>query len=90
MWRKFWIYSEKQSPINFNPFMPAAAKTAWQFWWFLANKSNIWILFEGELFIRTLSTTLHQIIWKLMLHSKIIFKSMMDPAGQVILQARKG
>ena len=39
-------------------------------------KSNGWNSFEGELFIKTISTTLIQIVCKLMLHSEVIFKSM--------------
>ena len=40
----------------FNPFMPLSAKSDRQFWWYLSNRSNIWKIFEGELFIRNLST----------------------------------
>ena len=36
-------------------------------------------IFDGELFIRTLSTTFLQILSKLVLHLKIIFKSMTSP-----------
>ena len=36
-------------------------------------------IFEGELFIQTPSTTLLQIFYKFMLHSKVIFKSMIGP-----------
>ena len=76
----------------FNPFIPVAAKTARQFWRYLTNKSNIQKIFEEELFIATLSTTLLQIFCKVMLHSKIIFKSMSGPddIGQVDLQAWMG
>ena len=45
----------------------------------LSLKSNDWKIFEGELFIITLSTTPLQIVCKLLLHSKVIFKSMTSP-----------
>ena len=38
-------------------------------------------IFEGELFIRSLSTTVHQIFCKFMLHSKVFFKSITVPDG---------
>ena len=46
-------------------------------------------MIEGELFIRTLSTTLLQIFCEFMLHSKVIFESMADTddTNQVNLQA---
>ena len=68
--------------------MPVAAKTNRQCWCYLFNKSNIWEIFEGELFIRSLSTTLLQILCEFMPHSKVIFKSMAGPdkTGQVDLQ----
>ena len=56
-----------------DPLLPAAATTAWQFWWYYSSQSNILKIFEGELIIRTLSTTLLEIFCKFMLHSKVIF-----------------
>ena len=46
-------------------------------------------IFEGDLIIKTLSTTLLQIFGKLMLQFKVIFKSMIGPddTRQVDLQA---
>ena len=72
--------------------MPVAAKNAGQFRWYLSNKSNIYKIFEGELFIRTPSTTLLQIFRKFVLYSKVILKSLADPddIGQVGLQAWMG
>ena len=65
--------------------MFVAAKTAWQFWWYLSNQSNLKKIFEGELFIKFLSTTFLQMFCKLMLNFKVIFKSMTAPdnSGQV-------
>ena len=40
---------------------------------------------EGELFIKTLSTTLLQIVFKLMLHSEAIFKNMTGPDDTCML-----
>ena len=37
-----------------NPFMPVAAKTAWQFWWYLSYKCNFQKIVEGEMYFRTL------------------------------------
>ena len=72
--------------------MPVAAKTAWQFWWYLFYKSNILNIFEGELFIKILSLTLLQTVYKLMLHFKVIVKSMTgaDDTCQEDLQAWMG
>ena len=73
-----------------NPFMPVAAKTARQ--WYLFNKSNISKKYEWELFIKTPSTTLHQISFELMLHSRVIFENKIGPDDmrQVHLQAWMG
>ena len=50
--------------IRVKPFMHVAAKTAWLFWWYLSIKSYFQKIFEGEMFFRTLSTTLLQIFCK--------------------------
>ena len=75
-----------------NLFMPAAAKTIWLFWWYRSKKSNGLKIFDGELYIKTLPTTLLQIVYKLMLHSEVIFKSMTGPddTHQVDFQALMG
>ena len=72
--------------------MPVAAKTAWQFWWYLSNNSNVWKIFEGELFIQTPFTSLLQIFCKFMLYSEVIFQNVTGPdgTGQVDLQALMG
>ena len=56
---------------TFNPFIPVAAKTARQVWWYLSNESNIQKIVEVEMLIRTLFTftTLIQIFCKFMLTS---------------------
>ena len=47
------------------------------------SSSNIFLtiqkIFDGELFIRTLSTTLLQIFCDFMLHFKVIFESLKVP-----------
>ena len=43
------------------------------------KKSNIYEIFQGDLFIKTQSTTLLQIVSNLMPHSEVIFKSMTGP-----------
>ena len=55
----------------------------------LSVQSNGWNIFEGKLFIKTLSTTHLQLICKFMLHSIIIFKCITGPdnACQVDIQA---
>ena len=65
--------------VSANPFMPAASKTAGQFWGYLSNDSDIKKIFEGELFILTLSSTLFQISCEFMLHFKVISKSLIEP-----------
>ena len=59
-----------------NPFMHVPAKSAWLLWLYLYNISNVLKIFEGEMFTRTLSTTLLQISGKFMLNSKDIFKKL--------------
>ena len=46
---------------------------------FKVTKAIFKKIFEEELFIRTLSTTLLQIFCKCMLYSKVIFKNMIIP-----------
>ena len=54
-------------------------KTAWQFWKNLSGKSIFRKIFKGEIFIRTIPTTLLQISCKIILNSKVIVKSIRDP-----------
>ena len=58
---------------------PVTAKNVWLPWWYLSYDNIIQKIFEGELFIETVSTTLLQIVYELMLHSEVIFKSMTGP-----------
>ena len=46
-------------------------KAAWQFWGNLSRESIAWKIFEGEMLIRTLPTTLLQIFCKVILISKV-------------------
>ena len=59
--------------------MPVAAKMPDYFGDIFPPKSNGWKIFARELFIKTLSTTLLQIVCKFMLHSEVIFKSTTGP-----------
>ena len=72
--------------------MSVAAKTARLFWRYLFRKSNILKNSEGKLFIKSLSTTLLQIVFKLFLCSEVIFESMtgLYKNRQVNLQAKMG
>ena len=54
-------------------------KAAWQFWWNLASKSIFGKIFEGKMLIKTLATTLLQIIDKIIFNFKVIVKSIIDP-----------
>ena len=48
-------------------------------WQYLSNKKNGWKIFERDLFLITLSTTLNLIVYKLLLHLGVIFKRMTGP-----------
>ena len=69
----------------FDLFMSVVLKTAGLFCWYFAYKSNIQNIFEGEFFIKTLSTTLLQIVCELLLHSEVIFKIVTDPDDTQVL-----
>ena len=47
-------------------------KQAWQFWWYLSNRSIFLKIFEGELSIRSLTTTFLEIFCELLLYSQVI------------------
>ena len=51
-------------------------KQAWQFWIYFSNKGIFWKIFEGEMLIRSQTTTLLQIFCELLLYSQVSFKSM--------------
>ena len=57
----------------------SAAKTAWRFWKFLSNKSIIRKIFEGEMLFRTQPTILLQIFCEFVIHSQVIFESIIGP-----------
>ena len=92
-WPGVWSSPVWASPLNIhltchkwapgqqalNPLMLAAAKTAWQFWWNLSSKSVFGKIFEGEMLIRTLPTTLLQIFCKISFNPKVIVRSTIDP-----------
>ena len=54
-------------------------KPAWWFWCNLLNASIVEKIFEGEMLIRTLPTTLLQIFCNISCNSKVIVKSIIDP-----------
>ena len=62
-----------------NPLMLRTTKTALQFLRNIAGKSIFGKLFDEEMFIKTLLTTLLQIFRKIILNSKIAVKSIRDP-----------
>ena len=73
---RYWICNNF---LSFNPLMLTAAKTAWWFWWNLLAKSIFQELFEGEMYIRILPTTLLQMFSKSILNFWVIVKSVKDP-----------
>ena len=62
-----------EKDLTIKPFLSVAAKTYLTIL-VISNKTNIQKIFDGELFIRTLSTGLLQT-----LNSKVIFKSKTGP-----------
>ena len=62
-----------------NPFRPVAAKIAWLFRWYLSTKSNGWEIFEEELFIKPLSSSLLQIVEQVDASFPSNLKSMTGP-----------
>ena len=60
-------------------FMSVALKITSLFWGYLSNKSSFKKIFEGEMFITTLYTTLLQIFCELLLNSKVIPKHITGP-----------
>ena len=56
-------------------------KAAWQFRWNPKGKSIVTKIFDGEMFISILQTTLLQIFCKIILNFQVIFKSIKDPEG---------
>ena len=53
--RNRWWFLEELSCIDglMCPLMLTVAKTAWQFWWYLAYTISVRNIFEGEMLIRT-------------------------------------
>ena len=58
--------------------MLAVAKAAWQFWVKLPDQNIIEKIFKGEMLIRTLSKTLHQIFGKITLNFQLLGKIIND------------
>ena len=59
--------------------MPAAAKNAWLFPWYLCKKCIFLKTFEGEMLIKTQLTNRHQIFMKITLYSQDFYKSVQNP-----------
>ena len=57
--------------LTLNPFMPVAAKTAWQSCWHLSCKAICRKIFEGEMLGRKLLSTLLQKFFNLMHNSEV-------------------
>ena len=75
-----WGYGDTTiSQRDFNPLMLTAAKTSLTILMKSSGFSTIGKIFEGEMLIRTLPTTLLQIFCKIILNSKVIVKSIIDP-----------
>ena len=53
-------------------------KAAVQLWRIISGASKVVIRFEGEMSIRTLSTTLLQMFCKIILHSQVIVKGVIE------------
>ena len=77
-WSKFLLQKFSENYLCFTK------KDCWQ----CSNKRNIQKIFEEELFVGTLSTTLLQIFCKFTLHSKVIFKSMKGPEDTVLVNIK--
>ena len=58
-------------------------KTTWQFWWNPSGESIVWKIIEGEKSIRTLQTTFLWIFCEIILNSKVIVKSILDPGNNI-------
>ena len=69
----------KKAAGQVNPLILIAAKTAWWFWWNLLAKSIFQEIFEGEMYIRILPTTLLQMFSKSILNFWVIVKNIKDP-----------
>ena len=74
-----YYHSLPFSAIKLNPFMPVATETAWRFWWNLSSKSIVWKIVEGKMLMRTLQSTFLQIFCNIILNSKSIAKSSINP-----------
>ena len=70
----WWHY--RHLLMDFNPLMLTTAKTGLPILIKNSNKSIFWKIFEGEMLIRSQTTTLLQIFCELLLYSPVIFKSM--------------
>ena len=59
--------------------MPIAAKIARLFPAYFSNKIDFLKIFDGEILIKILPTTLLQVFCEIMSTAKLIFKSIKDP-----------
>ena len=73
-------------------FMPVAPKLPDYFGDIFLSKAIGWKILEGELFIKSLSTTVLQIVCKFLLYYEVIFQYMSGPdvSCQIDLQAQIG
>ena len=55
----------------------------WSFWWNLSCESIVRKISEGETLIRTQSTTLFQIFYKIIFNFQVISKSIVDPDDNI-------
>ena len=69
------MWSSSTWPLDLTYSCPEHPKAAWQFWWNLSAKSRIWKLFEGEMIMRSLPTTLIEPFRKIIFNYKVILKS---------------
>ena len=69
----------KLSPYWINLLILTSAKSSWQLGRNLSGRSIVGNIFKGERWIRKIPTTFLQIFCKIILHSKVIIKNIIDP-----------
>ena len=67
-----------------NPLILAAAESTWQFWWNLWRESILKKNFDGDMLIRTLPATFLEKNCKIIVNSKVIIKSIIDPDDNLL------
>ena len=65
--------------LNINPLTLSVAKSSLTIVDKFSSESLVWKMFEGEMLIITLSTTLLEIFCKIILNFQVIVKSFTDP-----------